>query len=141
MPGPVAFARISDSPLDLDQHLAAVEDPAFGAVATFIGRIRDHDPEATGEVESIEYSSHPDAGRIIGEIAGRAATPETRIAVSHRIGLVPVGGLALVACVGSAHRAEAFEVNRSLVEAIKRDLPIWKCQFETGGARIWVGLT
>lgn len=138
--GPVAFARVIDSPLLLDEHLAAVDDPAFGAVSTFIGRIRNHDPAASGEVEAIEYSCHPDAGRIIGEIATRVAAPETRIAVSHRIGMVPVGGLALVACVASAHRAEAYNVSRELVEAIKKDLPIWKHQVEVDGSESWVGI-
>ncbi len=136
----VAFARVTAEPLDLQAHLDAVASPRFGAVATFIGQIRDHDPDAVGEVESIEYTCHPDAGRIIGEIASRFAGPDVMIAVSHRIGHVPVGGLALVACVASAHRAEAYAANRELVEAIKSDLPIWKRQIESGGAESWVGL-
>lgn len=139
-PDNVAFARVGETPLSLDEHIEAVTGPGFGAVATFIGQIRDHDPEASGEVESIEYSCHPDAGRIIGEIAARVATPETRLAVSHRIGHLVVGEPALIACVASAHRAEAYEVNRKLVEAVKDDLPVWKRQFEAGGGRIWVGL-
>lgn len=137
---PVAFARIAEAPLSLDEHQEAVLDPRFGAVVTFVGRIRDHDPGAAGPVEAIEYSCHPDAGRTIAEIADRAATPETRLAVSHRIGHVPVGGLALVACVAAAHRAEAYAVSRELVEAIKADLPIWKRQLEADGAASWVGL-
>lgn len=136
----VAFARVTGTPLTLEEHLEAVADPRFGAVATFIGQIRNHDPEASGEVEAIEYSCHPDADRIIGEIAARIAVPEARIAVSHRIGRLTVGEPALIACVASAHRAEAYELNRQMVEAVKVDLPIWKRQFEAGGGRIWVGL-
>lgn len=136
----VAFARVVDEPLDLQEHLDAVASPRFGAVATFIGQIRDHDPGASGEVESIDYTCHPDAGRIMEEIAVRFAGPEVGIAVSHRIGHVAVGGLALVACVASAHRAEAYAVSRDLVEAIKADLPIWKRQVEVGGTESWVGL-
>ncbi|MCO5315166.1 MAG: molybdenum cofactor biosynthesis protein MoaE [Solirubrobacterales bacterium] len=127
-------------PLSLDEHLGAVADPAFGAVVNFIGRIRNHDPGAASEVESIEYSCHPDADRIISEIASRVATPGTRLAVSHRIGRVPVGGLALVACVAAAHREEAYSVSRELVEAIKLELPIWKRQIEVDGAGTWVGI-
>jgi len=139
-PGAVALARVTSEPLSLDEHLAAVDAPQYGAVVSFIGRIRNHDPGAEGEVEAIEYSCHPDAGEIIAGIAGRVAAPGTRLAVSHRVGHVPVGGLALVACVASAHRAGAYAVNRELVEAIKADLPIWKQQFEADGARTWVGL-
>lgn len=138
--GSVAFARVTDSPLRLEEHFEAVTDPAFGAVVNFIGQIRNHDPGAANEVRSIEYSCHPDTERIIGEIATRVATPETRLAVSHRIGMVPVGGLALVACVASAHRAEAYSVSRDLIETIKLELPIWKRQTETDGAGTWVGI-
>lgn len=137
---PVAFARVTATPLSLDEHLEAVADPRFGAVATFIGQIRNHDPEASGEVESIEYSCHPDAGRIIGEIAARIAIPESRVAISHRVERLTVGEPALIACVATAHRAEAYDLNRQLVEAVKVDLPIWKRQFEADGDRVWIGL-
>ncbi|WP_284252064.1 molybdenum cofactor biosynthesis protein MoaE [Litorihabitans aurantiacus] len=129
--------------LDLAAHEAAVQDAGSGAVVTFVGRIRDHDPGAHGEVTGIDYSHHPDAERILGEIAARAAAagPEgVRIAVSHRVGTLAVGDLALVACVATAHRGDAYDVSRALVEAVKAELPIWKRQHEVGGRTHWVGL-
>lgn len=142
------LAQVSAQPLSLDEHLRAVASPDAGAVATFVGQVRDHDPEATGEVVSLEYSSHPDAERILTEIAERFAvagspdgTDAVRVAVSHRIGLLGVGDYALVAAVSSAHRAAAFDACRALVEAVKVELPVWKRQSTGDGTHAWVGLT
>ena len=139
------LAQVSAEPLSLDAHLQAVASPDAGAIASFIGQVRDHDPEATGEVVSLEYSAHPDAGRILIEIATRFtekfADAGVRISVSHRVGLLAVGDLALVACVSSAHRAAAFEACRDLVEAVKVELPVWKRQSTEDGTHSWVGLT
>jgi len=137
------FARVTDASLDVTEHVAAVTTPASGAVVTFIGQVRDHDPDAAGRVTGLDYSAHPDAGRIIGEIAERvrAQHPLVTLCVSHRIGHLDVGDLALVAAVASAHRAVAFAACEALVEAVKAEVPIWKKQFEADGAHSWVGLT
>jgi len=139
----VRIARISDVPLDLAAHIAAVSGPTAGGIATFVGTVRDHDPGARGEVTLLEYSSHPDAQRILSEIAASCAAStdaECAIAVTHRIGKLGVGDLAVVVAVSSAHRAPAFDVCRALIERIKTDLPIWKRQHENDGTASWVGL-
>ncbi len=138
--GEVAIAQISDRELDLGLHLEAVSGAGYGAVATFIGQIRDHDPEASGTVERVEYSCHPEGPAILERIAAEVAIPGVCLAVSHRIGAVEVGQPALVACVASAHRAAAFEVSRELVERIKEEVPIWKRQVESDGKHNWQGL-
>lgn len=137
---------ISETDLDVSAHLAAVEGSGFGAVATFIGRVRDHDPDVSGEVVSLDYSAHPDAERMLAEIIdgcrARACDKGTDVAIaaSHRVGHLVVGDIAIVACVASAHRAAAFDVCRELVETIKAELPIWKRQWRADGAHNWVGL-
>jgi len=139
----IRIARISDEPLDLAAHIAAVSGPTAGGIATFVGTVRDHDPGARGEVALLEYSSHPDAERILGGIAASCLAEteaECAIAVTHRIGKLGVGDLAVVVAVSSAHRAPAFEVCRALIERIKTDLPIWKRQHEHDGTASWVGL-
>lgn len=65
---------------------------------------------------------------------------DPRVAVAHRVGHLVVGDLALVACVSSPHRALAFDVCAELVEAVKRELPIWKQQFEADGRHVWSNL-
>lgn len=137
----VRLARISDQPLDLDTHLAAVEDDRAGAVTTFIGRVRDHDPDAGGPVVALEYSAHPDAEATLHGIAmGAIGETSAIVAVSHRIGRLRVGDIAVVIAVGSPHRAEAFEVCREVIEAIKLELPVWKRQIEADGTTAWKGI-
>ncbi|MDJ0376898.1 molybdenum cofactor biosynthesis protein MoaE [Cryobacterium sp. PH31-L1] len=136
------FARVTESLLDVGEHVIAVSGRSHGAVVTFIGQVRDHDPDAAGRVTGLDYSAHPDAERIIGEIAERvrAQHPLVVLAVSHRIGHLDVGDLALVAAVASAHRGDAFAACESLVEAVKAEVPIWKKQYEVDGTHSWVGL-
>src|SRR5690625_1574535 len=110
-----ALVQVTEGVLDVAEHLAAVEDPRCGAVTTFIGQVRDHDPQVPGTVTSISYSAHPDAQQVLQRLvaqmagaAGDAAGPgpaegatadPVRIAASHRIGDLAVGDLALVVCV------------------------------------------
>ncbi|MHA7985117.1 molybdenum cofactor biosynthesis protein MoaE [Rathayibacter sp. CAU 1779] len=139
----VLRAEISAEPLDLAEHIGLVESPRMGAVATFVGIVRDHDPDAGGTVVALEYSAHPDAPRMLAELAERVAADdrsEVRIAVSHRIGRLAVGDVAIVCAVASAHRGEAFDACRELVEAVKHELPVWKKQVEADGSHSWVGL-
>jgi molybdopterin synthase catalytic subunit len=137
----VRLARVSAEPLDLAAHLHAVEDRTAGAVTTFVGRVRDHDPDAAGAVVALEYSSHPDAEPTLAALAERAiGATDARVAVSHRVGRLEVGDAAVVIAVASSHRAEAFEVCRRLIETIKTDLPVWKRQIEADGTATWLGL-
>jgi molybdopterin synthase catalytic subunit len=135
----VSIRYVGEEPLDLAQHLAAVASPAAGAVVTFIGQVRDHDPGVTGPVSSIEYSAHPDAEDILARLVS-ALPANVLVAVSHRTGRLAVGDLALVACVASAHRDAAYTASRDLIESIKHELPIWKRQLQADGTATWVGL-
>lgn len=136
----IVFSRVSDAVLDASGHLAAVAAPDSGATALFVGTVRDHDPDAAGEVIRLEYSAHPDAERILGEIAASLDEEGLRIAVSHRVGALDIGEAAIVCAVSSAHRADAFEICRELVERVKAELPVWKKQLEADGTAVWVGL-
>lgn len=137
----VRVARITDEPLVLDEHLAAVDDERCGAVSTFLGRVRDNDPDAAGAVAGLEYSAHPDAEQTLRSIASRAAEgTDAIVAVSHRVGSLVVGDAAVVIAVASGHRDVAFAVCRDVIETIKTDLPVWKRQIEVDGTTAWKGL-
>lgn len=141
MSGGVRLARISDVALVLDEHLDAVDDASSGAVTTFVGRVRDHDPDAAGAVVALEYSAHPEAETALHAIAEKAsAGTAASVAVSHRIGRLAVGDAAVVIAVASPHRAEAFEVCREVIEQIKLALPVWKRQIEADGTTAWKGI-
>jgi molybdopterin synthase catalytic subunit len=134
----VRIAEISSTPLDVAAHEAAVRDPRAGADVTFCGVVRDHDHGRT--VVELEYTCYPTAGDIVRQVAEElAADPDViAVAVSHRIGVLQVGDVALVASVTAAHRRQAFEVCARLVDEVKARLPVWKRQVFPDGTDEWV---
>jgi len=132
------LATISDQPLDRAAHEAAADDPRAGARVVFCGVVRSAD--SGREVVELEYEGHPSAERVLTEIATEfAAEPDVlALAVSHRVGKLAIGDVAIVAVVATAHRAEAFDVCRRLVDEVKHRLPIWKRQVFADGTDEWV---
>lgn len=142
---PVLHTAVTADVIDADALTALVDAPTVGAVACFRGQIRDHDPEAAGEVTGIDYTRHPDADAILARLVARVAAeldPDgaARVAAVHRVGRLGVGDLALVVCVGTPHRREAFALCEAVVERVKAELPIWKQQFEADGRAVWSSL-
>ncbi|MBN9643824.1 molybdenum cofactor biosynthesis protein MoaE [Corynebacterium mendelii] len=140
----VVRAEVTDSPLDVAAHIAAVTSATAGAVSTFIGTVRDHDPQAEGTVTGLDYEAHPAAGEFMAAIAGEIdrewADSDVRIAVTHRHGHLAVGDIAVVVACSSAHRREAIDACSGLIEKIKTDLPVWKKQHTDTGSTAWVGI-
>ncbi len=139
VPAAVLRAEISESPISVDEHAALVGDRAAGAVVTFAGVVRDHD-HGRGVTE-LAYEGHPSAKAVIDEVAAEVAANHpglTALAVSHRIGLLKIGDVALACAVSAAHRGEAFAACANLVDEVKRRLPIWKHQTFTDGTDEWV---
>ena len=134
----VTIVEVVDHPLDLAAHETAVGDPRAGAVVSFQGVVRDHD-HGRG-VTQLEYEGHPTAAKILREVAEEiAADPDVfAVAVSHRIGALKIGDVALVAAVSTAHRAAGFAACARLVDETKARLPIWKRQVFTDGTDEWV---
>ena len=136
-----AIATISTGDLSLDDHVFAVRDPSHGAIATFIGVVRDHDPSVHGVVTHLEYTCHPDAPQLIAAIAASVeAEFGAVVAVTHRTGLLAVGDAAIVAAAAAPHRGAAFDACRTVVERIKKDLPMWKREILADGTHAWVGM-
>ncbi|MBS4103243.1 molybdenum cofactor biosynthesis protein MoaE [Tsukamurella paurometabola] len=136
----VVFARVTEEPIDLAAHEAAVTRPEAGAVVGFIGAVRDHD--GGRDVTGLEYSAHPTAERVIAEVVRReadAAQGVRAVAVSHRVGPLAIGDAALVVAVSADHRAAAFTTCARIVDAVKEALPVWKHQLFRDGTDEWVG--
>jgi molybdopterin synthase catalytic subunit len=129
---------VTTDPLDVAAHEKAVADPAAGAVVVFQGVVRDHDEDRP--VTLLEYEAHPSAPDVLAAVAAEiAADPAVyAIAVSHRIGLLNIGDVALVAAVSTAHRAAAFAACARLVDEVKARLPVWKRQVFRDGTEEWV---
>jgi molybdopterin synthase catalytic subunit len=138
VPTRLALVTVSADRLDLAEHEAAVADPRAGAVVSFQGVVRDHDHGR--QVARIEYEGHPSATEILREVAAEVAADPTvyAVAVSHRLGPLEIGDVALVAAVSTAHRAAAFAACARLVDEAKARLPIWKRQLFVDGTEEWV---
>ena len=134
----VARAEVTEQMLVVEDHAAAVDDVAAGAVVTFAGVVRDHDRGR--EVRGIEYVGHPSAQRVLTEVVADVAGrfPVDAVAVSHRLGALAIGDAALVVAVAAAHRQEAFAAASQLVDEVKHRLPVWKHQHFADGGDEWV---
>jgi molybdopterin synthase catalytic subunit len=135
---PPLIARVVDEPLSVAEHEDAVAEKAAGAVVSFAGVVRDHDGGRS--VTELEYVGHPTAQEVIAELAAEfAARPGvTAVAVSHRVGLLGIGDVALACAVSAPHRGEAFATCAELVDEVKKRLPVWKRQVFTDGEEEWV---
>jgi molybdopterin synthase catalytic subunit len=136
----VLRAEVVEDPLDVAEHAALVDQAAAGAVVTFAGVVRDHDGGRA--VRGLEYTAHPTAGKIVAEVAADVAARAggvRAIAVSHRIGPLVIGDVALACAVAADHRKEAFVACAELVDEVKRLLPVWKHQLFADGTDEWVG--
>lgn len=131
--------RVIEGPIDVQQVVSAVSDPAAGAIVTFVGTVRD---QARGrDVLALEYDAYPAAAekmlaRIADEIGERWGLG--RVAITHRIGRLEVGEASVAIAIASPHRVEAFEACRYAIERIKQIVPIWKKEFYADGD-VWIG--
>lgn len=126
--------RITPDPLDAARTAAAVSAPGCGAVATFVGLVRDHN--IGRRVLSLEYECYqPLAIKAFRRIADETSQewPTARLAIEHRIGALQVGEASVVIAAASPHRAEAFAACRYAIERIKQIAPIWKREHFDGG--------
>ncbi len=131
--------RLTADPIDLNEVVAAVRDPAAGAIAVFLGVTR-HRNEGRA-VTLLEYEAYPDmAEREMESIVAEAASrwPTCRIAMVHRTGPVPVGETSVAIAVSAAHRPEAFAACRFAIDRLKEIVPIWKKEHFVGG-EVWIG--
>lgn len=131
--------RLSESPLDAPTLMTEVGRVDAGAVVVFAGTARDHSEGKTGitHLEYDAYLEHVEAS--LSMIAHDAADrwPLLSIVVEHRVGRVELGEASVVVAVSSAHRGDAFEGARFIIDTLKQVAPIWKREHWPGGAE-WV---
>jgi molybdopterin synthase catalytic subunit len=132
-------SAVSLRPLDPAEAFAFVADPACGAVASFIGVVRQ--TNLGRDVVAVSYDAFEElATNILDEIAREAlqADPAMNIYVVHHKGRLDVGGISIVIAVSSPHRAEAFEAARRIIEQVKHRVPVWKQEHYADGDDDWV---
>lgn len=130
--------RICAAPLDAGAVAAAVSGPDCGAVATFVGLVRNQN--GGRRVERLDYEAYePLAIKAFEQIAreARERWPSAELAIHHRVGRLAVGDASVVIAAASPHRAEAFAASRYGIERVKQIAPIWKHEHFEGG-EVWI---
>lgn len=139
-PSGIMQILVTDQPLDAAAIISTVSHDAIGgagAVVPFIGIVRDN---ARGQtVTHLEYHAYgamaeAEMGRIAAEAHGRW---NCLCALVHRTGSLQIGEASLVVVVAAAHRAEAFEACRWIVDEIKVRVPVWKKEYAANGT-FWI---
>ncbi|MEK6643435.1 MAG: molybdenum cofactor biosynthesis protein MoaE [Planctomycetota bacterium] len=111
-----------------------------GAVATFAGTVRAEDA-CNRQLLALDYEAYEEmAIAMLTNICKRAIEQFAVLdaIIAHRLGRVKLGEASIVVAVVSAHRVEAFDACRWIVDQVKTDVPIWKKDVWSDGSTSWV---
>jgi molybdopterin synthase catalytic subunit len=131
--------RLTTEPIDYHALTEQVRRPHCGAVALFLGTVRDL---TDGRVTvALDYEAYPGmAEKKMAEIEAdtRRRWPVGELAMVHRLGRLEVGEVSVAVAASCPHRAEAFEACRHAIDRLKELVPIWKKENWADGATEWV---
>jgi len=130
--------RVTSAALDVSAVSAIVSSADCGAVATFVGLVRNEN--GGRRVLWLEYEAYePLAVKTFARIDEEAGErwPSIGLAIHHRVGRLEIGEASVVIAAASPHRAEAFAACRYAIERIKQIAPIWKHEHFEGG-ETWI---
>lgn len=135
----VRLVALRETPLDIGEVVASLDDEASGGLTLFVGRVRDHD--GGKNVDGLDYSAHPMALEKLQGVCDRVAEKYDvhGVAAVHRVGTLAIGDIAVVVATTASHRGEAFTASRALIDTLKGEVPIWKHQRFGDGTDEWVG--
>ena len=135
----VRLVDLRETPIEVAEVLAALDDDASGGLVLFVGRVRDHDRGKA--VTVLDYTAHPTALARLREVCERVAAAHAvhGVAAVHRVGTLAIGDVAVVDATTSAHRGDSFAASRDLIDTLKAEVPIWKHQRFLDGTEEWVG--
>lgn len=130
--------HLTREPIDVAGVLSAMQDPACGGLAFFLGMVRDH---SRGQrVLKLHYEAFEEMAVAEMKRIGEGVLREVdvaKIAVVHRVGELAIGDVAVITAAASPHRSEAFRACQLLINRVKQDVPIWKKEFFPDSAT-WV---
>lgn len=132
-------AWVTRTPIEPGAVLERVGASEDGAVALFLGVVRDHNDGSA--VTGLTYDAYDEmATRVLDEIATEAAgrLGTDRIAVVHRVGELAIGDVSVAIAASSPHRAESFDATRYVIEEIKKRLPVWKKEHYVASESRWL---
>ena len=132
------MVRIQGAPIDVAALAADVRGDGDGAVALFVGTVRNLN--AGRRVLFLEYEAYaPMAEREMERIAAEAGArfAVTQVAIVHRVGRLEIGEASVAVAVSAPHRGAAMDACRFVIDTLKRSVPIWKREHFEGG-QVWI---
>jgi len=123
--------------IDADSLIAAAKRGEDGAVVVFDGIVRNNSRgRATLHLDYEAYEEMAD--RKMREIAeeARVRFDVRHVVIVHRLGRLEIGETSVLIVVASAHRAQAFDACRWLIDTLKKTVPIWKRETFADGV-VW----
>ena len=139
--GGLDLFEVTESPLSLDVMARTVGQNTSGAIASFLGVVREF--SRGRRVDHLEYDAYPEMAvakmRQIGDEI-HARWPVDRVAMVHRVGRLTVGEASVAIAVASPHRQEALQACAYAIERLKEIVPIWKKEVWADGSE-WIGST
>ena len=129
----VAITEATLSFQHLDSLVQNVQHDAAGAVVTFQGTVRNSSQGHS--IKYLEYETYrPMAEQEMQRIVGQAREQfSANCAAIHRIGRLHIGETSVIVAASSAHRAQAFDACRFVMDSIKKSVPIWKKEVAVDG--------
>jgi molybdopterin synthase catalytic subunit len=131
--------RFTETAIDTIQARSELLDSGAGGYASFEGWVRDHNEgqEVVGlEYEAFQELAVKEGERIVAEAFVRF--PVKHALCIHRVGALGLSDMAVWVGVSSAHRGEAFDACRFIIDEVKHRLPIWKKEHYRSGDSGWV---
>jgi molybdopterin synthase catalytic subunit/molybdopterin converting factor small subunit len=131
--------RLTGEPLSLENAVREVQRDEAGAIASFVGTVRNRSRDR--DVRYLEYEAYEGmAEETMGELAAELIARHglAAIAIHHRIGRVEIGQASVVIAVSAAHRAAALAACREAIDTLKQTVPLWKKEVYEGGEQ-WIG--
>jgi molybdopterin synthase catalytic subunit len=131
--------RFTEVAIDTDSARRELLDRGAGGYVSFEGWVRDHNEgqEVTGlEYEAFQALAVKEGDRILAEALARF--PVKHALCIHRVGSLDLTEMAVWAGVSAAHRGEAFDACRFIIDEVKHRVPIWKKEHYRSGNSGWV---
>ena len=134
-------ARIQATDFDISAEVARLTagDTGIGAVASFVGKVRDHaegEPLVSMTLEHYPGMTEAELARI--EVEARQRFRLSASLVIHRVGVLKPGDNIVLVVACAPHRHDAFAAAEFLMDYLKSRAPFWKKEVLANGDARWV---
>ncbi|MEH6791958.1 molybdenum cofactor biosynthesis protein MoaE [Parasphingorhabdus sp.] len=128
--------EVQSHDFDIAEETRSVAGEGGGAIASFVGQVRDD-----GNLQSLELEHYPAmTTKALRDIADKALSqwPLHAVTIIHRVGILAVGDNIVLVVTGSDHREAAIESCSFIMDRLKTVAPFWKKETRSDGETRWI---